>query len=167
MNDQTEGTFDDWANSAREYENETSALLIYQDDIIGYCDVYPVTPQAYQELINGKVIIRDSMIELFCMGGEFNIYISMIGIVPEYATQSNYLLVFDWIFQHLEQWKKEGILACNIGISVYSDILEKFVKMFGFEFKCYNPAKGKVYETDFYRLVHNPNVCRRYAKLGL
>lgn len=54
--------------------------------------MYPVTEEAYSELVSGQVIIRDSMIDLFCMGGTFNVYIAMVGIVPEEATQSNYLM---------------------------------------------------------------------------
>lgn len=164
MNDEIEGTFDDWKNSAQEYENDTSVLLVKNDDIVGYCDVYPVTAEAYDELITGKVIIRDSMIDLFCMGGEFDIYISMIGISPECATQANYLLIFDWIFSHLDTWKNNDIVPRRIGISVYSDMLDKFVKSFGFSYRCLNPAKGKVYEIDFDALMKNQNVLKRMQR---
>ncbi len=67
MNDDIEGTFDDWKQTAQEYENDTSILLVKNDDVIDYCDMYPVTEKSYSELISGRVIIRDSMIDLFCM----------------------------------------------------------------------------------------------------
>ena len=153
MNDEIEGTFDDWKESAQEYEDDTSILLVKNDEVIGYCDIYPVTEEAYEKLITGQVIIRDTMIDLFALGGTFKMYISMLGIIPEYATQSNYLIVFDWIFRHLAAWRDEGILASNIGISV--KMLEKFVQRFGFEYKCLNPAKGKIYETTIERLRDN------------
>lgn len=162
MNDEIEGTFDDWKNYAYEYGNDTSIVLVKNDDVIGYCAIYPVTTEAYEELVSGKVIIRDSMIDLFCMGGTFDVYISMIGIIPQEATQSNYLKVFDWIFKHLQEWKQSDINANRIGISVYSDMLEKFVKMFGFEYKCLNPAKGKVYETSIEKLKLNTQIQKRY-----
>lgn len=92
MNDDIEGTFDDWKQTTKEYENDTSILLVKNDEVVGYCDMYPVTEEAYSELVSGQVIIRDSMIDLFCMGGTFNVYIAMVGIVPEEATQSNYLM---------------------------------------------------------------------------
>ena len=164
MNDQIEGTFDEWQRAAREYENDTSILLVKNDDIIGYCDMYPVTKQAYSELISGKVIIRDSMIDIFCLGGSFDVYIAMIGIVPEEATQSNYLMMFDWIFRHLMDWKENDIHVDHIGISVYSEILEKFIKRFGFEFRSTNPAKGRVYETTVAALKDNPLVRKRYPQ---
>ena len=160
------GTFDDWKESAQEYEDDTSILLVKNDEVIGYCDIYPVTEEAYEKLITGQVIIRDTMIDLFALGGTFKMYISMLGIIPEYATQSNYLIVFDWIFRHLAAWRDEGILASNIGISVYSKMLEKFVQRFGFEYKCLNPAKGKIYETTIERLRDNNLIKQRYSNLS-
>ncbi|MEE0479788.1 MAG: hypothetical protein UDW72_06090 [Acutalibacteraceae bacterium] len=162
MNDDIEGTFDDWKQTTKEYENDTSILLVKNDEVVGYCDMYPVTEEAYSELVSGQVIIRDSMIDLFCMGGTFNVYIAMVGIVPEEATQSNYLMFFDWIFQHLDEWDENDVHVNRVGISVYSDMLEKFIKRFGFEYRTLNPAKGKVFETTVDELKNNPLVKKRY-----
>lgn len=162
MNDEIEGTFDDWKQSAKEYENDTSILLVKNDEVIGYCDMYPVTKEAYKELVSGTVIIRDSMIDLFCFGGTFDVYIAMVGIVPEEATQSNYLMIFDWIFKHLDEWDENDVHVDHVGISVYSDMLEKFIKRFGFEYKGLNPAKGRVYETTVKALKGNLLVKKRY-----
>lgn len=102
------------------------------------------------------------MTDLFCLGGTFDVYISMIGNIPQEATQSNYLKVFDCIFEHLQERKKSAIKANRIEISVYSDLLKKFVKIFGFDFKCLNPAKGKVYETSVEKLKLNAQFQKRY-----
>lgn len=99
---------------------------------------------------------------LFCMGGVFDVYIAMVGIVPEEATQANYLIIFDWIFEHLDEWSENDINVDHVGISVYSDMLEKFIKRFGFEYKGLNPAKGKVYEATIKALKHNSLVKKRY-----
>lgn len=162
MNDEIEGTLDDWQQSAQEYENDTSILLVKNDEIIGYCDMYPVFSEAYDSLISGEVIIRDSMIDLFCMGGTFDVYIAMIGIVPSENTQNNYLLIFDWIFQHLDEWDENEIHVNRIGISAYSKMLEKFLLRFGFKFMTLNPAKGKVYATTIDELKSVPFVQKRY-----
>lgn len=162
MNDTIEGTFDDWKHSAEEYENETSILLVKNDEIIGYCDMYPVVEDAYDELISGKAIIRDTMIDIFCMGGTFDVYIAMFAIVPDEAKQLHYLMIFDWIFEHLDEWDENDVHVDHVGISVYSDILEKYIKRFGFEFKGLNPAKGKIYETTVEELKRNPLVKKRY-----
>ena len=50
MNDEIEGTFDDWKQSGKEYENDTSILLVKNDEVIGYCDMYPVMEEAYEDL---------------------------------------------------------------------------------------------------------------------
>ena len=162
INDSIEGTFEDWKQAASEFEDDTSILLVKKDEVIGYCDIYPVTAEAYEELISGRVIIRDSMVDLFCMGGTFDVYIAMLGIVPDEATQANYMMVFDWIFRHLSEWEANDILVNRIGISVYSGMLEKFVRRFGFEFITYNPAKGKVFVTTAEALKKNPQVKKRY-----
>ena len=122
--------------------------------------------EAYEDLITGKVIIRDSMIDLFCMGGVFDVYIAMVGIVPEEATQANYLMIFDWIFEHLNEWPENDIHVDHVGISVYSDILEKFIRRFGFEYKGLNPAKGKIYEATVMALKSNPLVKKRYPRFS-
>lgn len=162
MNDDIEGTFDDWSQTAKEYENDTSILLVKNDEIIGYCDMYPVTDNSYLELISGQVIIRDSMIDLFCMGGTFDVYIAMVGITPEESTQSNYLMIIDWIFNHIDEWDNQSVHVNRIGISVYSDMLEKFITRFGFKYCCLNPAKGKVFETTLEDLKNNELVMKRY-----
>ena len=36
MNDDIEGTVEDWQQSAKEYENDTSILLVKNDEVIGY-----------------------------------------------------------------------------------------------------------------------------------
>ena len=167
MNEDIEGTYDDWKNTAKEYENDTSILLVKNDDIIGYCDMYPVTKEAYEKLISGEVIIREAMIDLFCIGGTFDAYISMIGIIPQEERQTNYLMIFDWIFQHLKEWKEEEIYIEKIGISVYSNMLEKFVVRFGFQYRGLNPAKGKIYETSVSELKENAFVKKRYPELAL
>lgn len=164
MNDEIEGTFDDWKQTAQEYENDTSIIMVQRDEVIGYCDMYPVTTDAYEQLVSGKVIIRDSMIDLFCMGGDFDVYIAMIGIVPNLATQSNFLMFFDWIFEHLDEWDENDIHVNRVGISVYSDMLEKFVKRLGFQYVCLNPAKGKVYQTSVKELKSNAFVEKRYPR---
>lgn len=162
INDSTEGTYDDWKDSAEQFENDTSILLVKNDDVIGYCDIYPVVSEAYEQLIAGKVIIRSSMIDIFSMGGEFDAYITMIAIIPSEENQNNYLMVIDWLFQHLIAWRDEDIYIRRIGISVYSNMLEKFLMKFGFEFRSINPAKGKVFEASIEDLKDNPFVKKRY-----
>ena len=88
----------------------------------------------------------------------------MVGIVPEEATQTNYLMIFDWIFQHLDEWDENDVHVNRVGISVYSDMLEKFIKRFGFEYRSLNPAKGKVFETTVEALKNNPLVRKRYPR---
>lgn len=166
MNDEIEGTLDEWME-ANQYEEDTSILLIVNDEIKGFCDIYPVEENAYDDLITGKVIVRSDMIDLYELGGEFNMYIAMIAISPELESQRMYLLFFDWIISHLQHWKNIEVSVKNIGISVYSDMLEKFVIKFGFSFKSLNPANGKVYEISKEELLSNSAIMKRYGNLDI
>ena len=164
MNDEIEGTFDDWSSALEEYEKDTSVLMVANDEIIGYCDFYPVNDEAYVDLISGKSIIRDNMIELYEFGGDFNAYIAMIVIAPQYASQKTYMMFVDWVLAHICDWKERDINLKNIGISIYSDMLEKFVVKLGFVYKGTNPAKGKIYEISCEDLLNNPLAKKRLAQ---
>lgn len=76
-------------------------------------------------------------------------------------------MVFDWIFKYLDEWDEDDIHVKRVGISVYSDILEKIVKRFGFEYKGLNPARGKVFEASCETLKANSIIRKRYPKFCL
>lgn len=50
----------------------------------------------------------------------------------------------------------------HVSISVYSDMLEKFIKSSGFEYNGLNPAKGKAYEATVNAPKNNSLVKKRY-----
>ena len=166
MNDDTEGTVDEWLG-AGSYEEDTSVLLIIGDEIKGFCDLYPVTEDAYAILREGRAIIRDDMMDLYELGGNFNMYIGMVAVSPEIESQKLYIMFFDWIIEHLKEWAEKGIFPINIGISVYSSMLEKFVQRFGFKYVGLNPAKGKIYEITKEELLSNESIKRRYGDFSL
>ncbi len=167
MNEEMEGTLDDWRHAIECMEYETSACLVKDDVIIGYCDIYPVKKDAYESLVSGESIIRDDMIEVYGFGGVFPAYIAMIGISPEYEGYSNYYLAFDWLFEHLAYWKKKNINLSSIAISVYSDMLQSFVEKLGFRQVGTNPVGGKIFEVKYEELMETSAVKYRYSKLGL
>ena len=166
LNDETEGSIDDWLKGIG-YEEETSAFLKQGKELKGFCAVYPVTDAAYRELISGEKVIRADMVDMYVFKGDFQVYIGVMELLPEVETLSNYRLFFDWLIGHFRDWKQKGISIKNIGISVYSYLLEKIVTYFGFEYKGLNPIKGKIYETSLDALKNNPNIIRAYGKLDL
>ena len=164
MNDLTEGVLEDWVDSIRE-SADVSCAVIKDDQMIGYCDFYPVETESFEKLRSGEAMIRADMIALYSFGGQFDAYIAMIAVDSDHASQDVYMKVFDWIFERLETWLKDGIEICRIGISVYQPLLEKFVKSFGFECVGTNPAGGKVYVTDAAKLASN-GLYQRRRNLG-
>lgn len=154
MNDMTEGVLEDWIDSVQE-SADTSCALVRDDQIIGYCDFYPVERQDFELLRTGSAMIKADMIALYAFGGQFDAYIAMAAVDPDHASQDAYLRIFDWIFARLDQWNEEGISIDRIGISVYQPLLEKFSKALGFEYAGINPAGGKIYETTMEKLSEN------------
>lgn len=154
MNDVTEGVLEDWIDSVQE-SPDTSCSLVRDDQIIGYCDFYPVERQDFELLRTGSAMIKADMIALYAFGGQFDAYIAMAAVDPDHASQDAYLRIFDWIFARLDQWNEEGISIDRIGISVYQPLLEKFSKALGFEYAGINPAGGKIYETTMEKLSEN------------
>lgn len=154
MNDMTEGVLEDWIDSVQE-SADTSCALVRDDQIIGYCDFYPVERQDFELLRTGSAMIKADMIALYAFGGRFDAYIAMAAVEPDHASQDAYLRIFDWIFARLDKWNEEGISIDRIGISVYQPLLEKFSKALGFEYAGINPAGGKIYETTMEKLSEN------------
>ena len=167
INEEMEGTLDDWRHGIECMEYETSACLVKNDIIIGYCDIFPVRKDAYEKLIGGECVIRDDMIDVYGFGGLFPAYIAMIGLIPEEEGHANYYLMFDWIFEHIAYWRKKNIALSSIAVSVYSEMLERFVEKIGFHCIGKNPVGGKIYEVDYEELICSSAVRYRYSHLEL
>lgn len=155
MTDLTEGTPDEWMNSVQETA-DVSCALMKDDEIIGYCDFYPVDSDSFDRLKNGSEMIKEHMTAIYAFGGTFDAYIAMVAIDPAHSSQKNYTLIFDWIVRRLKSWEENGIQIERIGISVYQPIVERFVKAFGFRPTVKNPAGGMVYVTDRATIYNNP-----------
>lgn len=164
IDDEIEGTFEDWERVAF-IADDISCLLHNGSNIIGYSEVYPVKDESYIDLIRGKEIINLDMTATYVFGGNFNVYIGMIGIVPDFDYQTSYVPLVDWLINKFSDWKKRNINVKNIGISVYSDVLEDIVKIFGFRFVGLNPAKGKIYEISIDDLRQNEIISQRYKDI--
>ena len=97
ISDEIEGSADEWT-SIMFYAEDVSCLLTYGKEIVGYASMYPVKDTAYEELINGKKIMRPDMVDLYAFGGEFDIYIPMLP-VPQY--RSSTLMLYSFIFSFI------------------------------------------------------------------
>ena len=54
-----------------------------------------------------------------------------MGIIPDEAVPSNFMILFDWMFKHIIELRDSDIHVNRIGISVYSKTLEKYVIKYG------------------------------------
>ncbi len=144
INNEIEGTVNDWIEDCISYQ-DTYALLVVNDEIVGYWSFTLMNEQHFCEIINGAKMINASMSEFYDFGGDFYCYIGLMPIINEHANASNYMIMLDELFDTLTQMHSRGINVLHIGISVYSDIVEKLVVRLGFNYVGDNLAKGKIY----------------------
>ena len=161
MNDEIEGTLEDWAKTIV-FEEETSCLMLNNNKLVGYCDLYPIKDESYEILESGKATIKDDMIDIFLFGGTFKAWFSMLAVIPELDNQMGYYPMFDWFIKKLAEWKKKDIIITNVGLSCYTDTLEAILKKFSFTEKSINPANGKVFSVDIKDLRNNEIIKHRY-----
>lgn len=145
-------------NLQQNLEVENSVLLIKNDEIVGYCDLCPVTKDSYNELVTGKTLLQENMFDVYVSGDTIDICIPMLAILPTHSKLDNYWLIFEWIFQKFLSWYEDGITVNRICISVYLPILDKIVRKFGFIEQSLNPLKGKIYSTSLAELKENKSV---------
>lgn len=165
LNEELEGTVDDWSQVTEDYGNDLGILLVEKDEVVGYAEAYPVSDESYEDIISLKSVVRGDMIELYSLGGEFCLFVSMLGIIPGHITQKNYLLLFSWLFRKIIDWEDDDIFITRVGISVYSEMLEKFLIKFGFRAVGLNQAKGMIYETETSQLKENKIVRKTFPEI--
>lgn len=165
LTEEAEGTLEDWADALC-LEEYTSALLVQNDYIVGYCDAYPVSDEVYKGLCDGRILMTDEMMDIFVLGGEFNLSIPAFMVAPDYCNQRSFGLLFDWLFNHIAKWKaEEKIYIKNIVISSYNDLLEKMLQRIGFKFIGKDPVKGELYNISMADLLKSELIKNRYPEL--
>lgn len=90
-----EQTYEEW-KGITDY-SDAGGVLVEQDEMIGYCDFYPLGEEAYAQLMCGEVLVQPDMIELYELGGTFCGYIAMMAVDPALVSQERFLLLFDWM----------------------------------------------------------------------
>ena len=164
IDESIEGQPDEWYEYAKSYP-ETASYLVVDDKVVGYSQIEMISDENYESIITGKKMIKASMEEFYGFGGELNCYIAIMPILEEFATQANYLLLVDDIFNKFVSFHKNyGVIIKRIGLSVYSSLLEKMVTQIGFVYKGLNEAKGKIFELDLDQIRNNKLLNQRFQQ---
>lgn len=163
INDETEGTVQEWIEYSSNYP-ETSSMLIVNDRIVGYSLIELINEDNYREVVSGQKMINSSMAEFYGFGGDFYCYIAMMPIIREYETQKNYLLLLTDLLNKMVEFAKDGINIARYAISVYSPLLEAMMKTLGFEVVGKNPADGKIMVLTREKIISNSIFKDRYPE---
>ena len=155
MNDETEGTFDEWLDTTKN-DGDKTCFLVKNDQIVAYADFYLLNDGSFEELASGKRIIRDDMLAIYMFGGTFDAYLPLFSFDPLYMNEKNYMGFIRWVFNKIDEWEKQGIRIKRLGASAYSNLDEKMFTALGFEYTASNPARGKVFVTTIEKLKSNP-----------
>ena len=145
--------------------SDAGCVLVEKDEMIGYCDFYPIGNEPFEALMACRADVSVDMIDLYELGGTFDGYIAMMAIEPEKATQKKFMLLFDWVMRRIRSWQDEGIYIRNIGAEAYSALLCKFLERFGFRLSGVNGANGRLYRTTLAELLANPYIKEKYGAL--
>ena len=145
INEDIEGTFDDWIEYAKNFPETCSGLFV-GSKMVGYYQIELINENNFNIVLSGCDMVDASMQEFYGFGGEFFCYIVIMPILNEYENMANYLLLFDDFFNKIVSLKQEDVDVTGFAISVYSPLLESAVKKLGFEYVNENPAGGKIYQ---------------------
>ena len=164
INEEIEGSVDTWIDHVRYYPDLYS-LLIKDDKLIGYWQFILMNEKNYSDILDAKTMVNPSMLDFYEFGGDFYCYICIMPILREYENASIMMLLWDKLFERIEEMMGKGIVIKKIGISVYSQLLEKIVQKLGFTFVKTNDANGKIYDLDMTQLKNNTFIKSRYISL--
>ena len=123
---------------------DCSANLIINNDLVGYIDFFPVTPENYEKLKTEP--FNDSYVAFYTFGGRYDIFVSMFSIDPKYSTSNNILLFIKWMVNRILNWREDNIYIGKIEFSIYSRHQAKALESLGFKLILTNALKGMLYE---------------------
>lgn len=161
ITDDVEGTSEMWADSIG-LTADCSAVLIANNEIVGYMDFIPVSKEDYGPLMSPNRFYSKDVIAYFAYGGEFDVFVSMFSLDLNYLNPKIYSLFFAWMVQKLRRWKEEDIHIERIGFSIYRDSQAKALEALGFAFLLEDPIKGMLYEATYEKLLRHPVVIKRF-----
>ena len=152
VDDEIEGTMDDWLEMISETEDCT-AQLVANNHVVGYMDFTPVSPENYDLLVSNQRYFSSEVIGYYSYGGNYDVYVSMFSIDINYATPNNYFLFFSWMINKIEDWKNNGIFINRITFSIYMDSQAKALSALGFKLILNDKIKGMLYEAKVNELL--------------
>lgn len=161
VDEKLEGTVEDWLESDSNYPDSYS-MLVAKDIMVGYWQLSIINEENFRDIISGKKTLRPVMSEFYDFGGEFFVYIGLMPIIKEYETSANYMMMLDKLFLRIVEMRQRSIFIGGIGISVYTDIVEKIIVKLGFEYRGNNVANGKIYELTPEAICANKIFANRY-----
>lgn len=159
-----EGDADTWHLMISETA-DCCANLIIDDDIVGYMDFIPVTPEDYKLLQTRP--FDDTYVAFYSYGGRFDIFVSMFSIDPNYSTPRNYILFIEWMIEKIISWRENDINIGKIEFSIYSKHQAKALENLGFRLLLTNELKGMLYEVNVRDLLENDIIKTKFINRGL
>ena len=164
LNEEIEGTFADWVKHVKIYPDIYS-LLVKDDKAIGYYQYELLNKSNYLNVISGKSMVNPQMMEFYGFGGELYLYVVMFSVLKEHENMRTVMMLWDRLFQSIEDHIKLGVIIPMISISVYSDFIKIIVQKMGFIRVNTNLACGDIYELNLTNAKENYAIKNRYPSL--
>lgn len=124
-------------------------VLMYDDEVVGYINFMPITPEAYRKIYNGQLKdydLQTKHVLKFSSKEPLNCLFTSIVIKPEYQDTNAVIELWNGF---LENIKQKQLKIGKVVVDCVSQDGEKFVKRnFKAEYIT-NSVDGRIYESSF------------------
>jgi len=143
-----EGEFHQWVEVASEIPDTTYILLENDERLVGYWAFVPLFKQEYLALKKGKMSIDQIMADkmpVLHFPGTFYAYFVIITILPKYRYAKAIRMLFESLFDALENLAKSGVFFKEICADAYTVLGKTLCVHLGLKKVKSHPVRGQIY----------------------
>lgn len=171
-----EGDSAQWGPVFMSYPETWRMLFSDPKCLHGYWHFAPLFPSDYELAKNGKLLdseITIDNIQLFDLPGHYKIYFVQICLQPQLRRGNSTALLFDAVFELLEDLSKRQIFIEELCANAYTPEGLRVCKHFDLLYQCEHADHGTIYAAPIKSVLlsrmasSRPNLIGRYRDAGL
>ena len=168
ISERHEGNVDQWLPVVKEIP-ATWRLLVDEihKEIVGYWHFVPLSDEAYEAAIQGKLYGGDVTIDkvpFMLLPGRYKIYFVAFSFVRKSNTLKNFRLLWNELLKVLEEFAEKDIFFEEICANAFTDQGLSLCKTVGMRKICAHEDRGEIFSMRLMPLP-NLNVLTRYPRL--
>ncbi len=147
-----EGTVEQWEEMLINFGDTIIFLVNKENVIVGDFHFIALNNEVMVKAKSGNLlesVITFEDTEFIGFPGTYNGFILSIGILPNYRTIKNTMLLLNKWVNNLEELSNDGVFFKEWCINIFSKETEKIIRGMGFNYLCDNIVFGKIYHLPF------------------